>query len=111
MSDMKPSSLVNVSSLSILLHPRLQVFLREAQSITMARGQCVDSPNYCSGNRSQGSGRSSYAASSRPTSNGSQRPNYWRCCKCSGGWYSYQINDSCPMCQAWRCPNCEYSMS
>lgn len=71
----------------------------------------VDVSNYCSGSRSSGSGRSSYASSSRPTSNGSQRPNYWRCCKCSGGWYSYQINDSCPMCQAWRCPNCEYSMS
>ncbi|PTB70309.1 hypothetical protein BBK36DRAFT_1155125 [Trichoderma citrinoviride] len=76
----------------------------------MARGQGVDSSNYYSGSRTQGSGRSSYISSSRD-SNGTQRPAYWRCCRCSGGWYSYQINDSCPMCQAWRCPNCEYSMS
>ncbi|KAL6876222.1 hypothetical protein HDV57DRAFT_510564 [Trichoderma longibrachiatum] len=36
---------------------------------------------------------------------------YWRCCKCAGGWLSYQLNYYCPMCQEWRCPGCEYSMS
>ncbi|TFA98892.1 hypothetical protein CCMA1212_009358 [Trichoderma ghanense] len=34
------------------------------------------------------------------TTVGSSRPNTWRC-----------INDNCPMCLSWRCPNCEYCMS
>ncbi|UKZ74338.1 hypothetical protein TrVFT333_002003 [Trichoderma virens FT-333] len=76
----------------------------------MPRGQYVESSDYRSGSLKKSSGRSTYSSSSRSCT-GSVRPNYWRCCKCSGGWYSYQINDSCPMCQSWRCDNCEYSMS
>ncbi|PTB44972.1 uncharacterized protein TrAFT101_000447 [Trichoderma asperellum] len=58
------------------------------------------------------SGRSSYSSPpSRPMYASSGRPQLWQCCKCSGGWYNYDINASCPMCHAWRCDNCRYSMS
>ncbi|UKZ68493.1 uncharacterized protein TrAtP1_009526 [Trichoderma atroviride] len=39
------------------------------------------------------------------------RPQLWQCCKCSGGWYNYDFVTSCPMCHAWRCDNCRYSIS
>ncbi|EHK42753.1 uncharacterized protein TrAtP1_002160 [Trichoderma atroviride] len=65
----------------------------------------------CSGSH-RSSGQSSHSSSSsRPMYASSGRPQLWQCCKCSGGWYNYDINASCPMCHAWRCDNCRYSMS
>ncbi|PHH87032.1 hypothetical protein CDD83_9403 [Cordyceps sp. RAO-2017] len=41
--------------------------------------------------------------------NGAPRARVWRCCKCSTGWFSVILNDTCPWCSAYRCTDCEYA--
>ncbi|KAL7922771.1 hypothetical protein ACQKWADRAFT_312667 [Trichoderma austrokoningii] len=64
-----------------------------------------------SGSRRSSRRNSHSSSSARPMYASSGRPQLWQCCKCSGGWYNYDINASCPMCHAWRCDNCRYSMA
>ncbi|KAL7945839.1 hypothetical protein V8C42DRAFT_45430 [Trichoderma barbatum] len=109
--DLLNSSKDNEKSKGVVNQDRAEFIGTSVSMVEMDEPQTVPSTavKHSGGFRKKSSGRISKGSSSKPRARPS-RPSVWRCCKCSGGWFSYQINDNCPMCQSWRCDNCEYSM-